>query len=846
MASWEPIPVPHAYTPPGAPSHSVVLIAGDAARTTLRLTTGDAASPWGVVTLDWPGATREVTFSGPRGTLGERPVSSRVGNGQLRMGLRLLPAGMDDAAARTSDLAHIVDLMGRMGGQVTVRRTGQTFRQHFQVMAGTGVQFAAWDPQSEIDGRQQVALAFTCGPYILWDPMEIEDGFDTATAPDDYLFVAGVRGDVTWVQGQIAPTGAAVTPRTVHAAAHRYGDVRCAITTIPGSTLDGFKAGVVVKHVSATTWLEAYLDDDGTNSRARLDKIISGVRTNLSTTNLGTRLTAGTPARVSATLTGGQVLLEWFTAGGTHDYAGAAGTATVTLSAGDAAVLGGAVQGQVGWVWVPKATTALLDSFTVHPFTYRSTLTPDAGRQAWELTPNGVIPGDAPALIRTELAVGGPQSNYPDWAMVATLPRPGVNLVANGLFELGQAGSPAPWSVAAVAGVTGAATSIAYEPGVARWGTTSGKVTCPATANTGASCLVRAPGGFQAGRTYTLWAWVRSSTATNARLRLGVSGDIASSTAAALPSGWTEWTVQWTPTATVQHAYVAVEITAATSTVLNIDGVVLVDGTTRPAGASQGPDGRGGLAPAGFLSPAQATTATGFTIATPASFWPHALGNALRASSGTAATAGWVIDPEALDATDHQDTIDVEIWAVILTPATFTTGKVVATCGAAATREYGPVGMTLPANTGSLWRIGTIPIARDRGTAITLQLAFTWATISGNLDVPLVVVVPAAGRAISGPTGKAGPSWWPASVRGNPGLRRMDPDGRGFARGRWGNGWEPVASMDRTLEAQPGPFTILGLATKNWPDGGATAGDTFTGMVRVSPFPRSHFTRPPA
>ena len=841
MASWEPLPVPHAYTPPGAPSHSVVLIAGDAARTTLRLTTGDATSPWGVAALDWPGATREVTFSGPRGTLGERPVSSRVGNGQLRLGLRLLPGGMDDASARLSDLAHIVDLMGRMGGQVTVRRTGQTFRQHFQVMAGTGVQFAAWDPQSEIDGRQQVALALTCSPYILWDPMEIEDGFDTATAPGDYMYDQGTAGDVMQAQGQLAPASAGVSVRALPASGHVYGDVRVGVTLVPGGVLSGFKAGVILKRITATTYLEAYIDDDGTVSRVRLDKVVAGARTNLSSTNLPARLTAGTPTRLFAALMGGTVYIAWAARGTVPDsIASTDGTTTVTLTTGDASVLGGMVQGSAGWVWTPKATAATLDDFTIHPF---AVLTD--GAPVWEVTPNGVIPGDAPALVRVEVSATLPGAAHPGWALLAVTPRPSVtNLVPNGLFEMAQTGTPTPWGVTAVSGVTGAATSIAYDTTAPRWGTASGRVTCPATANTGAWCLVRAPGGFQQGRTYTLWAWVKSTTATPARLRLGVSGDIASSVATALPSGWTEWTVQWTPTGTVPHAYVAAEITTAAATTFNLDGVVLVEGTTKPAAPSQAPSGRGGAPPTGIISPTAAVTRTGFTLASTGAYWPSSLGQTLRASSGTTATAAWVIDPEAMDAGDHQDTMDVEVWAVVITPATFTAGTVTVTCGTAATREYGAAGLTLPAGKTGLWRLSTIPIARDRGTAIALQLAFAWTAITGNLDVPMVLLVPAGGRVISGPTGKAGGSFLPAGLAGASAVIRTDPDGRGFARGRWGNGWAPSASMDRTLEAPPGPITMLGAVLQDYPDGGNSTSAPYIAWRRLSPLPRSHFMRP--
>jgi hypothetical protein len=52
----------------------------------------------------------------------------------------------------------------------------------------------------------------------------------------------------------------------------------------PGATtLTGFKLGAVTKRISATTYLEAYVEDNGTASTFHLDKVVAGVRTALAT-----------------------------------------------------------------------------------------------------------------------------------------------------------------------------------------------------------------------------------------------------------------------------------------------------------------------------------------------------------------------------------------------------------------------------------------------------------------------------------------------------------------------------------------------------------------------------------
>ena len=674
--------------------------------------------------------------------------------------------------------------------------------------------------------------------------MEIEDGFSSAASPGDYVYDQGAMSDVTQVQGRLAPVSAGITVRALHASGHAYGDVRVAITAIPGAVTAGFKAGVILKRISAATYLEAYLTDTSGGSFL-LDKVVNGVRTNIGSAAYSWGVSTGSPARLSVTLTGREVRFDSAPRDfPTLDYA-SPNQVVATLSAGDAALFGGGVHGTVGWVWTPKATDARLDDFTVHPFVYRAQMTPDAGRQVWEITPNGAIPGDAPALARTSLQLTDAVAGSPDWGMFALIPRPvRTNLAVNPAFANSVLGTPTPWSVAGAAGVTGAATSITSDAATSGRARQTGSLVCPATANTGVVCLVRAPGGFQKGRTYTVWARVKSASATPGRVRLGVSGDIASSAAVPLTSGWVEWTTQWTPATTVQHAYIAVEITAAVATTLSIDSVVVVDGTTQPDISAQVQGGSGGTPPVGIISPLAITDFSGCSLGAHAVAWPWIFGTTLRATSGTSAYARWMIDPEALDKDDHQDTVDVEVWAAIVTPATFTNGRVILTCGPSATREYGAAGLALPASSTGLWRLGTVTLPRDRGTATRLKLAFTWNAISGNLDVPFLLAVPPGARAITGPTGKASSPIFPADISGIAGCAlRTDPDGRCFVK-NWGTDWWPSPSLDATVEVPPGEFSMLGVLVANYPDGGNVSADIATTMRRVSPFPRSHFMRP--
>lgn len=842
--AWMPLQVPHSYTPAGALTHSIVLVANDMARTTFRVTSGDMASPWSVVAFEWPGAKRNTTFSGPRGTLGAQAAQSSIENGVLRVGLRLLPsAGMDDSAARVSALANVVGLMTRFGGQVTVRRTGASARMHFQVIAGDGIQMQPWTTQSEIDGRiDNVAVSFTCGPYVLGDPMEITDGFDWDTR-QDHRFDTGSMSDVQVSGGLLRPASAGVTVRTaLTSPGYTYADMQAGVNVTPGSVIAGFQGGIRFKVVSPTTYLEFYITNNGASTFVNLDKVVAGTRTNLYSASWSS-FTPGQPVRVAVAVTGNDIDVGLSSGNLTgYDNAVMSSPWVFTLTGADATTFGAGVAGLVGLTWTPKGTDASMDQFTVRPF---YSLMP-AGNPA-EVSFGDRIPGDAPALVRVEHGwQAGGAAPVLDWAMLSIGPDSRYrNYLQNGGFEI-QTSPPFPWQVSAVTGVTGAASSITTLTGASRFGVTCGSIACPATANTGATALVRAPGGFQKGRTYTFWLWVRSAASTTARIRLGVNGDIASRAAAPLPSGWTEWSVQWTPTATVAHAYACIEITAATATTVLIDGACVTEGSTRPSQPSQTPMGRGGSPARGVLSPASAMTLTGFTLAS-ASGWPATLGQVARRSATGATVIAWPIDPEIVETDDHQDNVDVEVWAYIVTPATFTGGSVVLTCGGVPSREFGTIGLTLPQATSSLWRVGTVSVPRLASAVTDLTMTFQFSAISGNLDVCWVIVTPPSQRVISGPVGKAGRSYVPAAFTSTPGIRRADPDGRCYARRETGPGWQPIAAMDGLIEVPPGLVSFMACFLQGYPGGGANGAATPMAPVWVSlsPVPRWHFARTP-
>lgn len=114
-------------------------------------------------------------------------------------------------------------------------------------------------------------------------------------------------------------------------------DRQVTVKATPGATIAGFKAGVIVIRIDADDYLEVYVDDDGTNSRLRLDVVTGGSRVNRSSTNLAARVENGTPFWVRGRIEGRVVHLEHFTSAPTP-MGTPTTTANYTLTSAEAAV----------------------------------------------------------------------------------------------------------------------------------------------------------------------------------------------------------------------------------------------------------------------------------------------------------------------------------------------------------------------------------------------------------------------------------------------------------------------------------------------------------------------------
>lgn len=511
--------------------------------------------------LDFGNAAFDVAYSGPRGTQGSLPAIGVAQNRAAVFPIRVLNSGSKDVMLQNlARLIEIADDMRRFGGEILWQSASQTYRQIFKVLT-CGWGGTDWNQRTETNYVVQNTLNVVAAPYLLGDPMDTHDTFDTNSI-GDYTLDAGTA--CTVAGGKLVP-GSTGTLRYRHTVkGYSHGDVQVTQKVTTGATITNGVWGVTrFDSAGADTGIAAEILA-GTNV-LRLALYSAG-------TAGTTFTTAFTPAAsttywVRIRFEGNRAIAEVFTSTPTPTATPAA-TVTATLTTAQA---GKYPLGQPGFRHTVAGTDERYDDFTVEPYTYRLVNAPE------QIRLNGQIPGDVPATADlTVTPVGG--SQVPIWGLASWLERPIVpNLCWNGDFESSVFGAGG-WSNAAISGVIGAATNgtIDSTAGRVKFGANDLQVNCPATTDTGVSFqIVRR---FKQGRTYAALLWASAGSATTAaRIKLGVSGDLATGTAAALSTTPKVYSVVWTPSTDENSAYVAFGINAATATAMNIDGVVVVE-----------------------------------------------------------------------------------------------------------------------------------------------------------------------------------------------------------------------------------------------------------------------------
>ncbi len=855
--------------------------------TELVLVNGPPYSPWVLAGVkDLGGVKWQHQFSGARGTQGRRAASGVPEDRQMAFGLLSDEhADKDALAADLSDLAAVVDEMRRFGGLVTFREHNQTRKQRARVMVGE-IEIGSWET-NEWNLRDAVrpVIRVTCAPYLEGDPMEVHDEFAVdSIAAGDYRFDAGTAADVTVTGGALAPAGTMTTERRLVHTGTGYilGDQEAQVEILVGSTVTGFKAGVMLKvSEDGGTRLEVTVEDNGTSSFLRARPYSGGVAQPDTAATLPARIVAGGRYWLRAHLVGTFLrcaLHQTNPEMGGPDAMPASYSFTQTVEPGSLwhPWFGLGTTGRVGLVWVPQHSAARLDDFRIRPFLITSEAVsggrgfPRAERMA------GSIPGDAPATAEIEWRFPGINQTI-NFAMAAWWARPRPhNLVMNGGFE--GAENVAPWTVAAVTNFMGAATSVARDFIARLFGAYSGQVVAPDTANTGAKYPIYR--SFRKGERYRARAWVMSeTTGPFVRLRIGDPDNasaIASSTAVTLTPTWALHEVTWTCTADTFLVWVGVERTTTTgsSATFYIDGVSVE--RAEEAEPSRGHrEGEGGRPPFGVIE-AEAAVRPFYTGASASGLEVFVSANdsggryvrsaANVGAGGATYEMAFLVDPSLVVPDDYAgDAVSFVVWARVLHSAAFTGGMTAVAYMRTGSRvlsyttEHGEDGYIVPrpATSNAVWRItrmGTLvlPVSDLGQGVVELLTRFVIAagTNGQRFGIDYVALTPARAHVASA-TGKgAGSTAFAVLMNDRIVTKRLHPDTSAeellFDR-------QPVVSSGlggAMIEVPPGEIEFMTMLSGYQPDNtiasdGGESPPNPTPRVRLIPTPRWHYLREP-
>lgn len=711
-----------------------------------------------------------------------------------------------DTIAGLQDLYDAIVVMNEKinakgGGELAYRSESGTYVNYFRIAYAQVMQTS---PLMEYDTfkRMRVTLSMTVNPIGMSAPMDIYDNFSRNTMStsgkyniggSDWTAIAGslsnvaIASSVTAFNYVLDAVNNLTTENVfIHTGtANQYCDVSVQIKHTLGTTLSGYKAGVVLRYIDASNYLEAYVDDDGASSRIRIDKIVAGVRTNMASTAL-TRLVVSTTYWIEAKIVGNTVTAEHWTSEPTPMGTDSA-QATDTFDLTEMNTFGFyplATEGRpVGLVWTPQQTSSFIDYFQVKAYSYREMTFPRV------INIEGAWGGKCDALAGvTYTALGGtaPISMlYAWWPTVAP-----HNMIWNGGAEsIGTSATVAyGWVATAVAGVIGAATSITRTTTASsvRSGTGAFEVITPATTDTGASFRIYKRGGFKKGRWYAAGCYARSASGTTAiRVKLGLSGDLSTGSAVALTTSWQLYaSLPWLCTADTDTAYFAIGVNAATATTFQFDDAYVYEAISFAApampdlgGSMLGGHGPGIIAGASYnLATASIAGGTAWTQTTDADYL---LGVGPQAS-GALSTNGnldFPILPHLFTPDDYSgDEVDVAVFARVELASTQTSLNCAISIASErgtsfGARRYGNFRIAgrllkLPSS-GTVFRpfyLGTITIKvdRQRPRREWLRLSFTnsgAATGTVGLDYLIVVPVRNVARSRSGTAASIIPSF---------------------------------------------------------------------------------------
>ncbi len=524
-----------------------------------------------------PGDPGAILTAAPTRWGGSRVVGELRANATLSATFLVIGTTKDGAIQTIAAVLESALAANAPDMAIEWRPDGATYSTYFRLRgAPTYAPSYSW-AEFQSANMIQIDLAFPVAPTGEPPPYDIFDDFsvDTVTL-GDWIWDGGSNTTVSVQGGSLVPSGVSdhgPYMRYRHARGIPYGDVEVAFKLTTGSVVTSGVWGLTLgaDMGGADTMLELVLAT--TTGQYNLYKVAAG-----SLTSLGTPQTLAPAANTSYyfLLRRAGNVLYWRVSTSLNWVEYAVEPNTYTLVGAD---LRFAAPGHVGFRIAPASTGERYDDYSARPFTYRGIQTPEHVQLI------GPIIGDAPAMADIEVTpIVGASTAPAIFGRVGWCERPQVpNLCTGGNLTDVRTNFVANggWVATAVSGVIAAATSAGRGTSVTppKYGGSSLTVTCPATTDTGTSFLVSRR--FKRGKVYAAIAWLAAATATtNARLKLGVSGDLATETAQALSTGWKLHAAVWQPTADHDAAYVAAGISAATASVFDVNGVNVVEAPT--------------------------------------------------------------------------------------------------------------------------------------------------------------------------------------------------------------------------------------------------------------------------
>lgn len=716
---------------------------------------------------------RVIDSAQDRRFAGSRTVAELHDNAQISWTAMVSGATPDTCLTNAGRIMSDLRYAGSVPRFVEFRAEGSTFSTLFEIRGSASVQLNYGWAQFVGAGSMPVDVSIPVGPLPRGLPMDVYDDFSVDTE-SDYTFDAGTAADVATTGGAMTPiVGAALsTERRGRHTVRGYTtlDAQATAHGAPGATITNFKLGRTLVASSSSTYVDVYVDDNGTNSRLRVDVVIAGSRTNRASTNLVARVANGVEFWVRGRIEGNVVYSEYFTTTPTPMGTPTLTGTTYTLTSGERTSL---VAGYVGWSWIPIHASAVVYDLRDEPFTYRNRTLPE------DLRLSGTIPGDARALADVTLTTSG-AAGVPTWALLGWAERSEpFNYVWNGdLEETGVDG----WTATGGTFNTNPTTFLRVTT-QAKYGLASGEIVSPATADNGPEFKIYRR--FKPGVMYTASFWARSTSQTTlVRAVLGFSGaDVAVGSTAALSATWQQYTTTWVPTAVRDTAIIAPRITTANATTWQIDGVMVYEGTTAPT-LGRHAEGAGAVPPFGLIEAESTDTGdlTGWIITSDAGqrggFY---LADATVTSAETY-SAGWWIDPNLMLPDDFTlGEIDIEVWARVQIDVTTVAPRATLSArpesgtnyGAARyTAEWGTAGRLLTIPTTARYRrtrLGTLTLPVDPSNPARWKLWLAVATGVGSSGVfacDFLTLAPVRYRCAS-PSGKVNDSTYPVFITTN-------------------------------------------------------------------------------